>query len=130
MYLFIMDYTYCVSILAVPFHMRENLIELFKENVDNTSSHLQPARKCCDFVDNYFPIILKENKLMLTIKNMSIAKMRDFVTAFVILLCSHCVKLVLKKFKVISSIFSKMYLFNQVPDDIALPYKTLGFYPK
>ena len=30
MYIYIVNYTDCVSILAVPFHMRENPIELFK----------------------------------------------------------------------------------------------------
>ena len=32
MYLCNLDYTDCVSILAVPFHLRENPMELFKEN--------------------------------------------------------------------------------------------------
>ena len=69
MYLLILDYTDCVSILAVPFHMRENPTELFKEN------YLQPALKCRGFVDNNsFPMILEENEFMLTIENTSIAK--------------------------------------------------------
>ena len=84
MYLFILDYTDCVSILAVPFHMRENPIELFKENADIESNHLQPAL-------NSFPMILEENELMLIIENTSIAKTKDFVMAFALSLCSHYV---------------------------------------
>ena len=72
--------------------MRENPIELFKENADIKPNHLQPALKCRDFVDgNSFPTILEENASMLTIENKSIAKTKDFVTAFALLLCSHYV---------------------------------------
>ena len=129
MYLLIIDYTYCVSILAVPFHMRENLIELFKENADNKSSHLQPALKCCDIVDNnYFPIILKENELMLTIKNMSIAKMRDAVTAFVILLCSHHVlNLYSRNLESSVAFFQKCIYSNRCQMTLQYPIKLLVF---
>ena len=91
--------------------MRENPIELFKENADIESNHLQPALKCRGFVnDNSFPMILEENKFMLTIENTSITKMKNLVTSFALLLCNHCVQLiVLKKFSVINGIFSKMY---------------------
>ena len=46
MYLFILDYTDCVSIFAMPFHMPENPMELFKENASIESNHVQPALKC------------------------------------------------------------------------------------
>ena len=46
MYLFILDYTDCVSIFAMPFHMPENPMELLKENASIESNHVQPALKC------------------------------------------------------------------------------------
>ena len=73
------DYTNCVSILAVRFHTREGpieIIELFKLH------HLQPEIKCSGFVDG---------NSFLMIENTSIEKMKDFVTAFALLLCSHYV---------------------------------------
>ena len=92
MLLFIIDYTDCVSILAVSFHMQKNPVELFKENAGIESNHLQPTLKCLGFVDgNSFPVTLEGNAFMLTIENTSIAKTKDFVTAFSLLLCSHYV---------------------------------------
>ena len=45
-------------------------MELFKENVDIESNHLQLALKYRCFVDdNSFPMILEENEFMLTIEN-------------------------------------------------------------
>ena len=74
----------------MPFHMRENPIELFKENADIKTNHLQPALKCRGFVDgNSFPIILEENEYMLTIENMSMAKTKGFLTVFTLLLYCH-----------------------------------------
>ena len=35
--------------------MRENPIELFKENADIETNHLQAALKCRGFVDEFFP---------------------------------------------------------------------------
>ena len=59
--------------------MRENPIELFKENADIQTNHLPPALKYRGFVDgNSFPIILEENEFMLTIENMSWRKRKVF----------------------------------------------------
>ena len=59
--------------------MRENPIELFKENADIQTNHLPPALKCQGFVDgNSFPIILEENEFMLTIENISWRKRKVF----------------------------------------------------
>ena len=128
MYLFILDYTDCVSILAVPFHMRENLIELFKENADIKSNHLQPALKCQGFVDdNSFPVILEENEFMLTIENTSIAKMKDFVTVFALFLCSHYVFNLSCSRNLVSSMAFFQKCIIKLPDDTAIPTKTLGF---
>ena len=50
MYLFILYYADCDSVLAVSFHTRENPIKLFRENGDIESNHLQPALKCRGFL--------------------------------------------------------------------------------
>ena len=122
-------YRLCFN-LAVPFHIQENPIELFKENVDIKSNHLL-ALKCRDFVDdNSFPMILEENKFMLTIKNMSIAKTKDFVMAFALLLCSHHVfNLSYSRNLVSSMAFFQKHIIKLL-DDIGTSAKTLGFISK
>ena len=96
MFLFLIDYTDCVSILAVPFHMRENPIELFKENADIESNRLQPALKRRDFGDdNSFPMILEENSFILTIENTSIAKRKILLR----LLCFCCAVIICSTYR-------------------------------
>ena len=61
--------------MAVPFLMRENPIELFKENADIETNHLQAALKCRGFVDEFFPNNLGgKHEFMLAIENMSMTK--------------------------------------------------------
>ena len=108
--------------------MPENPIELFKENADIESSHLQPALKCRGFVDdNSFPMILEENKFILTIENSSIAKTKDFVTAFGLLLCSHYVFNLSCSRNLVSSMAFFQKCIIKLPDDTAILAKTLGF---
>ena len=92
--------------------MRENPIELFKENADIETNHLQAALKCIGFVDEFFPNNLGgKHEFMLAIENMSMAKTQKIFHGFyAFAVQSLPVQLIaLKKFSVINDIFSKMY---------------------
>ena len=111
--------------------MRENLIELFRENADIESNNLQPALKCRGFVDDSsFSMILKENEFMLTIENTSIAKTKDLVMAFALLLCSHYVFNLSYSRNLVSSMTFFQKCIIKLPDNTAIPTKTLGFISK
>ena len=104
--------------------MLGNPIELFKENADIESNHEQPALKCPDFVDNNsFPMILEENRIHVDHQNTSVAKTKDFLTTFALLLCSHYVFILSYSRNLVSS-------RNIVLDDTAIPAKTLCFISK
>ena len=90
-------------------------------------NYLQPALKCQGFVDdNSFPMILKESKFMLTIENTSVVKRKDFVTAFALFLCSHCMFNLSYSRNLVSSMAFFQKCIIKLPEDTAKPAKILG----
>ena len=67
---------------------------------------------------------------MLTIENTSVAKTKDFATTFDFLLCGHYVFNSSSSRNLVSSMAFFQKRITKLPDDIAIPLKTLYFISK
>ena len=113
---FILDYHHCLTILKVPYLLREDPMALFAPTN-------QPRIKCEQIqLHNSFDKILDEDvRYSVAVENITVEETRDMVKAFVMLLCVFYIFNLEypKKLKVTFLIIQKLFL--RISDKCKMP---------
>ena len=117
---FNLDYHHCLTILKVPYLLREDPMALFAPTN-------QPRIKCEKTqLHNSFDKILVENvRYSVAVENITVGETRDMVKAFAMLLCVFCIFNLEYPKKLEATFLLIQKLFLRISDKCKMPLEAL-----